>query len=421
MFKLHLYLRLMKWFFGLILFTFTYTAARAQTYTLDHYLELAKNNSPLLKDLRNQVAASQLDSLRLRAGLKPQVNVNSTGYFAPVVNGYGYAGAITNVQTFNALLGVNKQLIGKQYLNTQLAAINLQRDSIINSGAVSEQDLKKTVTGQYITAYGSLQQVKFNRDVVKLLTQEEGLLKKLTRNNVYKQSEYLAFLVTLKQQQLQLLQAQLQYKNDYATLNYIAGVVDTATVELDEPVIQKTITPDASVSIFFRQFKADSLRLVNSRSLIDYSYRPKANIFADGGYNTDFTAQAYKHFGTSFGFSISMPVYDGGQRKLQYKKLKLEEETRLNYKAFFNSQYRQQIAQLNQQINENDNLVNQVKEQIKYAESLIKVDTRLMQTGDVKIADLILAVNSYYAITNLLTQTTITKLQLINQLNYWNK
>ena len=421
MFKLHLYLRLMKWFFGLILFTFTYTAARAQTYTLDHYLELAKNNSPLLKDLRNQVAASQLDSLRLRAGLKPQVNVNSTGYFAPVVNGYGYAGAITNVQTFNALLGVNKQLIGKQYLNTQLAAISLQRDSIINSGAVSEQDLKKTVTGQYITAYGSLQQVKFNRDVVKLLTQEEGLLKKLTRNNVYKQSEYLAFLVTLKQQQLQLLQAQLQYKNDYATLNYIAGVVDTATVELDEPVIQKTITPDASVSIFFRQFKADSLRLVNSRSLIDYSYRPKANIFADGGYNTDFTAQAYKHFGTSFGFSISMPVYDGGQRKLQYKKLKLEEETRLNYKAFFNSQYRQQIAQLNQQINENDNLVNQVKEQIKYAESLIKVDTRLMQTGDVKIADLILAVNSYYAITNLLTQTTITKLQLINQLNYWNK
>lgn len=421
MFKLHLYLRLMKWFFGLILFTFTYTAARAQTYTLDHYLELAKNNSPLLKDLRNQVAASQLDSLRLRAGLKPQVNVNSNGYFAPVVNGYGYAGAITNVQTFNALLGVNKQLIGKQYLNAQLAAINLQRDSIINSGAVSEQDLKKTVTSQYITAYGSLQQVKFNRDVVKLLTQEEGLLKKLTRNNVYKQSEYLAFLVTLKQQQLQLLQAQLQYKNDYATLNYIAGVVDTATVELEEPVIQKTITPDASVSIFFRQFKADSLRLVNSRSLIDYSYRPKANIFADGGYNTDFTAQAYKHFGTSFGFSISMPVYDGGQRKLQYKKLKLEEETRLNYKAFFNSQYRQQIAQLNQQINENDNLVNQVKEQIKYAESLIKVDTQLMQTGDVKIADLILAVNSYYTITNLLTQATITKLQLINQLNYWNK
>jgi glutaredoxin 2 len=104
-----------------------------------------------------------------------------------------------------------------------------------------------------------------------------------------------------------------------------------------------------------------------------------------------------------------------------YNTLKLQEETRANYQSFFKTQYSQQIAQLNQQINENDNLINQIKEQLKYTESLIKVDTQLLQTGDVKMADLILAVSSYYQITNLLTQTTITKLQLINQLNYWNK
>jgi outer membrane protein TolC len=310
----------MKWIFGLLLFTFTCSVAGAQTYSLDHYLELAQNNSPLLKDLKNQVASSRIDSLRLRAGLKPQVNLNSNGYFAPVIGGYGYSGAITNVQTFSALLGINKQIIGKRNLNAQLTDIALQRDSLINSGALSAQDLKKTITGQYITAYGSLQQVKFNQDVVKLLTQEEGLLKKLTRNNVYKQSEYLAFLVTLKQQQLQLSQAQIQYKNDFATLNYLVGVADTTAAELTEPAIQKTTTPYNTESIFFRQFKADSLRLLNQRDLLDISYRPKASVFADGGYNTDFGAQPYKNFGTSFGFGITMPIYDGGQRKLQYTK-----------------------------------------------------------------------------------------------------
>jgi outer membrane protein TolC len=411
----------MKWFFGLLLFTVICTAVKAQTYTLDHYLALAKNNSPLLKDLKNQLAAAQIDSLRLRAGLKPQVNANSNGYFAPVIGGYGYAGAITNVQTFSALLGVNKQIVGKRNLNAQLAGIDLQRDSVNNTTVLSAQDLSRTITAQYITAYGSLQQVKFNADVVKLLTEEEGFLKKLTRNNVYKQSEYLAFLVTLKQQQLQLSQAQIQYKNDYATLSYLAGVADTSAVEIAEPVIQKTATAAESESIFFRQFKSDSLRLLNQRDLIDISYRPKANIFADGGFNTDFGAQPYKNFGTSVGFSITMPIYDGGQRKLMYKKLKLQQETHATNKAFFKTQYQQQIAQLNQQINQNDNLLNQIKEQIKYAESLIKVDTQLMQTGDVKIADLILAVNSYYTITNLLTQTTVTRLQLVNQLNYWNK
>jgi hypothetical protein len=116
-----------------------------------------------------------------------------------------------------------------------------------------------------------------------------------------------------------------------------------------------------------------------------------------------------------------MPIYDGGQRKMQYRKLSLQEETRENYKAFFNVQYRQQIAQINQQISENDNLLTQIDEQIKYSESLVKVDTQLLQTGDVRIADLILAVNNYLTIKNLRTTTSINKLQLINQLNYWNR
>jgi outer membrane protein TolC len=411
----------MKWFFGLILFALLHTVAQAQTNSLDYYLNLAKNNNPLLKDLQNQVASNQIDSLRLRAGFKPQINVNSGGLYAPVINGYGYAAAVTNEHTLNGLVGLNQAIVSKKNINAQLQAITLLSQSVGNTAKISEQDLKKAVTAQYITAYGSLQQYKFNQEVLVLLNQEEGLLKKLTRGNVYRQSDYLTFLVTLKQQQLQLFQSRLQYKNDYATLNYLVGIADTSMVTLQEPGIQKTIKPDVSNSIFFSQYKVDSLKLVNSRALVDFSYKPKINLLADGGYNTDFSGQSYKSFGASVGFSLTLPLYDGGQRKMQYNKLSLEEETRKNYKAFFNVQYRQQIAQLNQQIGENENLIAQINEQMKYSESLIKVDTQLLQTGDLKIADLILAINNYYTIKNLLTQTTISRLQLINQLNYWNK
>ncbi len=411
----------MKWLFSVILCTFTYSVSLAQTYTLDHYLELAQNNSPLLKDLKNQISSAKLDSMRLRAGLKPQVTAASAGMFAPVINGYGYAGAITNVQTLSALVGVNQQIIGRNYRNSQLATIALQQDSLLNSSQLSVQDLKKAVTGQYITAYGSLQQLKFSQEVVDLLSKEDTVFKKLTRNNVYKQSDYLIFLVTLKQQQIQLLQARIQYKLDFATLNYISGITDTSTVQLDEPKIQKALLPyPPANSIFFRKFKLDSLRLANSHALIDYSYKPKANIFADGGYNTDFVQPA-RNFGSSFGFNITMPIYDGGQRKLLHKKIQLEEQTRQYYKYFYSKQYRQQIDQLNQQISETEKLFNQIDEQIKYSETLIKVDAHLLQTGDLKISELILAINNYLTIKNLLTQTTINKLQLINQLNYWNK
>jgi outer membrane protein TolC len=411
----------MKLFFSLTLFTFIYTATRAQTYTLDHYIELAQNNSPLLKDLRNQVATNQLDSLRIRAGYKPQVNATSVGLYAPVVGGYGYAAAITNEHTLNALMGVNQSLDSKKNIAAQVNAITLLSQSVGNTAKISEQDLKKAVTSQYITAYGSLQQLKFNQEIVGLLTQEEDLLKKLTRTNVYHQSDYLTFLVTLKQQQLALQQSRMQYKNDYATLNYLTGITDTSYVDLQEPGIQKTIKADISNSIFFNQYKLDSLKLVNSRTLVDFSYKPKINLLADGGYNSDFASQPYKNWGLSVGFSFTLPIYDGGQRKIQYQKLSLEEDTRRTYKAFFDVQYHQQIAQLNQQIAGNESLLKQIDEQMKFSESLIKVDTKLMQTGDLRIADLILAINNYLSIKNLKTQTNITNLQLINQLNYWNR
>jgi outer membrane protein TolC len=411
----------MKWFLSIVICAFTYSVSLAQTYSLDHYLELAKNNSPLLKDLQNQIASNQVDSMRLKAGFRPQVNLNSAGLYAPIVNGYGYSEAITNEHTLNGLMQVSQQIVSKNNINAQVQALTLITQSLTNASKISEQDLKKAITAQYITAYGDLTQFRFNQEIVDLLSKEEDILKDLTRSNVYRQSDYLTFLVTLKQQQLLLFQSRALYKNDFATLNYLAGVTDTTIKDLEEPKLEKLSQPDVTSSIYFHQFKLDSLKLVNSKQLIDFGYKPKINALADGGYNSDFMGQPYKNFGASIGFNFTLPIYDGGQRKLQYKKLSLQEETRENYKAFFDVQYHQQIAQLNQQIDENEQLIAQVKEQMKYTESLIKIDGQLLKTGDVKVADMILAVNYYLTIKNLLTQTVVSRLQLINQLNYWNK
>ncbi|MXV51962.1 TolC family protein [Pedobacter sp. HMF7647] len=404
----------------LLLFLGTLTCF-SQQKTLDEYLQQAITNSPLLKDLNNQILSAQLDSVRIRAGFKPQVIASSAGLYAPVVNGYGYSQAITNGQSINGLITVSKSFIGKNYLNAQFAGIGFQQDSLRNNIKLSEQDLRRTIIAQYVTAYGSLQQQAFNQEIVDLLSKEEDLLKRLTRSNVYRQSDYLTFLVTLKQAQLQLSQARLQYKTDYATLNYLSGLADTTVLAIAKPDLQRKIVQRPDNSIFFRQYRLDSLRLDNTRKLIDYSYKPRLSVFGDGGYNSDLTGQYYKNFGASLGFAVSLPIYDGGYRKLQYKKLSLEQDTRRTYQAFFNNQYSQQISQLNQQISDYDQLIGQINDQFKYSESLIKVDTKLLQTGDLKIADLILAINNYLSVRNLLTQNTISRLQLINQLNYWSR
>ena len=388
---------------------------------LDFYIGQALQNSPLLKDYRNQMAAGQVDSALVRAGYRPQVTGSSVNVWAPTIKGWGYDQAISNGGNFTTVVAVNQTLVGQKHLDAEYETIRLQNQGVGNSAKVSEQDLKKSVTAQYITAYGDLQQLNFNRDVYALLQKEEGLLKDLTQKNVYRQTDYLAFLVTLKQEGLLLRQLEIQFRNDHGTLNYLCGMVDTAATALDDPGIELQRLPEIDQSVFFRQFHLDSLKLRNNRSLIDYSYRPKASLYADGGYSSSFQYEGYKNFGMSFGVTVTVPIYDGHQRKMQYSKLDIAERTRTGYKDFFTKQYDQQIAQLRQQLQATEELIGQINDQVKYSQALIDVNGKLLGTGDAKIADYIIALSNYLSARNLLTQNNITRLQIINQINYWNR
>ncbi len=393
----------------------------SQNKDLDFYLDQAMVNSPLLKDYRNQVLSNQLDSQRIRASYKPQVNGSSVNNYAPTVNGFGYDFAVTNGAQVTAQVGVNMQIISKENLNNQLSAISLRNEAVENSARISEQELKRTITGQYILAYSDLQQLQFTGDVIGLLKKEEVILKQLTEKNVYRQTEYLTFLVALRQQQLIYRQVNLQFRNNYAQLNYLCGISDTANAYLQDPGIQLSSLSEPSVSVFFHQYQIDSLVLLNSRNQISFAYKPRLSVFADGGYLSSMNYRPYKNFGVSTGFSVILPIYDGRQRRLQYNKLTIAEQTRSNYKDFFKKQYDQQLNQLRQQLNGTMDLQKDISQQVTYSESLINVNARLLETGDVRIADYIIALNSYLNAKYLLTQNNIIRLQIINQINYWNR
>ena len=388
---------------------------------LNFYVENALRNSPLLSDYQNQLQSSLYDSLLIRAAYKPQVKGNSYNMYAPVIKGVGYDGAITNGANFSALAGVNKQLPNKKVLNAQFQNIQIQNQIINNAAAISEQDLKKMIIAQYITAYGDLQQLNFNREVNTLLSKEETILKKLTEKNVYKEVDYLAFLVTLQQQSLFIKQLTIQYQNDYATLNFLSGIRDTAFVLLQDPGINLKPLPEITKSVFYKKYEIDSLKLNNDKALTDAAYQPTINLFADGGYNSSLAFQARKNFGTSFGVSASIPIYDGKQRKSRYGKISIAEKTRAGYKDFFSRQYSQQIAQLLQQLAATDELIGAINNQIRYSDALIAADGKLMQAGEIRVADYVLAINNYLNARNQLTQNTINRLQIINQVNYWNR
>ena len=394
---------------------------QAQQKTLDYYIFQSIQNSPLLKEVSNNILVNRIDSLRILASYKPQVNGNSVNYYAPVVNGYGYDEIITNLRSFSEQVGASKLLVGKRNLRIQFNGIQLLNDSLLVAGNITEQDLKRTITAAYLAAYGSWRQYSYNQEIYNLLSKEDTLLKKLTQANVYRQTDYLTFLVTLKQQHLLITQSTIQYKNDFATLNYLSGLFDTSFVPLDSPRIELSQLPELSGSIFYRKFTIDSLLLKNAGKQIDLAYLPKVSLSADAGYVSSLIVTPYKNFGASAGVNITVPIYDGRQRKLQHRRLDILENTRANYRDFFATQYNQQIAQLTQQLNSIKQLVAETNDQLRYIRTLIDANRRLLTTGDVRIADYVIAINNYLSAQSIVTQNLVSEFQIITQINYWNK
>jgi outer membrane protein TolC len=411
----------MKRFIILLLCICGISAAYAQKSSLDQFVNRAIAGSPLLREYNAEVTTLSLDSQLILAGLRPQVNGNSNNFYAPVIGGWGYDNAITNGAQLSALVSVSKSLVNKKSTATRFENIRLQQRSALNNGQISEKEIRRTITDQYITAYGEQMQLEFYRHLNDMLRQEDSLLLKLTRDNVYRQSDYLSFRVTVQQQELITTQLENQFRYDCATLHYLSGDIDTSAITLEDPGLNDQVLHDLEGSVFYKQFELDSLKLANDKDMIGLDYRPKINLFGDAGYYSSLALKPYKNFGTSAGISIIVPIYDGKQRKVRYSQIGVQELNRQYRKDYFSRQQQQQIAQGLQQLHATDDLSNQLNKQVSYTETLITVNEKLLATGDIRLTDFILSINNYYTALNLVTQQYINRLRILNQLHYWSR
>ena len=392
-----------------------------QQKTLDYFIDQAIQNSPLIKENNNGLLLNKLDSLQILAQYKIQVNAVSNNSYAPIVHGYGYDEVITNIRNFSEQVSATKTFTGKKNLKIQFNGIQLLNDSLLIASKLTEQDLRHTIVAAYVAAYGSWRQYNFNNEIYSLLSKEDTILKKLTQASVYRQTDYLTFLVTLQQQYLTITQARQQYQNDYAQLNYLCGLIDTSFTPLDSPHIAMEQLPDYNNSIFYKKFTTDSLLLKNATQQVAFAYKPKLSVSADGGYVSSLTITPYKNFGVSAGLNLVIPIYNGNQRRLQYQRLNILEQTRISNRDFYTNQYKQQVAQLSQQLQITNQIIAETNEQLKYIHTLIDANQKLLITGDVRIADYIIAINNYLTAENNVTQNIIKQFQIITQINYWNK
>ncbi len=405
-----------KTFLILILFLASGIGVSAQS--LDFYIQKGLENSPLLKDFRNQLLSGKLDSLLTQASYKLQINQVSQAMYAPVAKKFGYDEAITDGGNYSAVVSLEKSLFNQRVKDGQFKTIALIQQAIEADRKITVIELKQGITEQYLSAYADGLQIEFNRNTLSLLKEQQAIVKALADRGIYAQTDLMNLSLSITSQEVAIQQANIQYRNNLALLKYICGITDASTVSLEKPelTIQNSFNINSSPAMM--NFKIDSLKNLNSKELIDLNYRPKVSAFADAGFMAIRPENIPHNFGTSLGLNFSIPIYDGKQRKLQVEKILLAENSRLDYQTYYTSQYKQQINQLTEQLKLTDELISSIRTQLSEQEKLIALYKIEIEKGLVRFLDFLTTVNNYTQTKNSLTVSEMNRLQIINQMNH---
>ncbi|MEI8007624.1 MAG: TolC family protein, partial [Bacteroidota bacterium] len=354
---------------------------------LDYYIQKGIANSPVLKDISNQIQANQYDSLVARAAYLPQISFNALVMYAPAINGWGYSDVITNGQQLIGTVNVNQQIFNKKTRETNYRKFGIQGMSLENSRKISTSELKKAITAQYLAAYAAFMEKKYQAEVLATLSDQEKILSRYVEQGIYRQTDYLTLRIATMSLERNIRDLDVQFRKEYANLNLICGVRDTAVTALSLPLVDESAGTGLSASPLFKRFYYDSLQILNERELVDRRYKPTVNWFSDGGMVNNLPAEIYKNMGVSIGMSLGLPLYDGNQRKYQYGRIKSEEDTRKNYQEFFRFQYEAQLRQLKEELGKIEVSATETRKQVALITELISQDQALLNIGSLSVID----------------------------------
>ena len=391
-----------------------------QEKNLQYFLDEGMMNSPMIKDLNNQSRMNSVDSLLVTASRKPSVKLNGLMMFAPIIHDYGYSEAITNNANLFSTVSVSQNIFNNKTVEAQYAKIGIENQGIRNTLQISTKDLKKSITDQYLITYGIFSDINLKKSLIKSSMDQQSLLKQLVENGVFRQSDYLTLLLEIQLEESDLNDLQIQYRKELSTLKLICGIRDTSNSNLEQPhiVLNTASTKD---SPFLRKFRIDSLQIMNEKAIIDRSYKPVVSWMSDAGLINNDPSLIYKNFGVSLGMTLTMPIYDGNQRVLNYRKLQYSEETRKNYEGYFKQQFDQQVIQLNEELSRTIAAIPKMKQQLSLGEKIVSEERLLLNSGGVSVTDLINAVKNLLSLKRSLNQYELKVMGIVNEINYWRE
>lgn len=410
-------------------------AASAQT-DLQFYIQTAKDNSPLIKDNKNQSEATRIEVERLKAlYTKPQVGITANYLFAPVVsqdNGktslqlnpenptkyFGQEVGLTNGGLYQGLVGINQPLFMQSKFKVVADEAMISTKVNENNILLTNYELEKIITDQYILSLQDLNQISFLAEYINLLKEQKELITKLVNGSVFKLSDVTLLNIEIQSELIALQTYKASYKKNLMDMNTIAGITDTSYHELIITDLQLAVT--ANGNAFIEKFSLDSSLLIAQQKVFELRYKPQWNVFVNGGINAAYISTLPRRFGFTGGISFTKTLFDGRQKEINRRRTNTLLKTPQAYRKSFLNQNTERKNNLMEQIEAIEARMKLADTQVKEYDKLLGYYKQELIRGQISVINYVNTVKNAMALKkDFITMQTNRQL-LINAFNYWN-
>lgn len=404
--------------------------------SISNYIETAKANSPLLKDYRNQLQIGQAELQQLKAmHTRSRLEMNGDYLFVPVLvreggktffrwneqdavdyydydlgesSGHLYVGATWT----QPLLGYSSYKVAREQ-----SRINME--IVRNNIHMEENQLERAVTEQYLLCLLDQTQMAFADSIDSLLKRQTDMVRRLAKDGLAKQSD-LCLLVVEREANADMRLSSLQsYHTHLMELNLLCGIDDTTDVVLTDAGLYLRLPLDNG-SLFTEQFRLDSLNTVASLRSFNLQYRPRLNLFVDGGIQTGSFSQWHRHFGWSAGMTFTWTLFDGKQKHWKERQAELQQQSIRIYRDHAEYQRSMRLRQCLSELDNYDRRRKVMAEQLAGYERVLSDYAREIEAGQVSVLDYLTVLrNKIQTERDVMLMRTNRQL-VIAAYNYWN-
>jgi outer membrane protein TolC len=294
----------------------------------------------------------------------------------------------------------------------------LQDQTFHYNTLLEQHNIARVVTDQYLTAYQYLLLSRLSEEVVDNLRQQLILSGELVEKGFLSSQDYLLLKIEMESQAIARNEARQQYRSHLYQLNALCGINDTTLVDIAAAGL--TPAEAGGPSQFIAKYSLDSLAAAAELSIFEATYQPQVKLFANTGLNAVELNNIQRKFGVSAGLNITLPILDGGQKKLTRQQNHITRSTISAYRQYANRNIAMQRKNLQERIRSmGQNVIAQAK-QVNDYRGLLDMSARQLRQGNISMIDYLTLLRNFIELRRNSIDKNISYQMEINQYNYWN-